>query len=278
VTQGLVDIEKVPLDLAPVVDSAIEQVRSFIESRQQQLRVHVPPDPVFVLGDHKRLVQIVTNLLGNATKYTPAGGAIDIKVSATVDTITLSVGDNGIGMALAKSLTEMHGGEISCFSNGEGAGSRFTVTLPKHLPLNGDLSAQARPVEPWQLPSSGPLRIMVVDDNEEAASTLAQYLEAYGHQTFVEHLPGSALLRAALEKPDVCILDIGLPEMDGNELARRLRSQPEIKHALLVALTGYAQEKDKLATQAAGFDQFFSKPLDTAKLLALLRQPHRQNE
>nr|WP_193333316.1 HAMP domain-containing sensor histidine kinase [Duganella sp. FT27W] len=99
VTQGLVDIEKVPLDLAPVVDSAIEQVRSFIESRQQQLRVHVAPDPVFVLGDHKRLVQIVTNLLGNATKYTPPGGAIDIKVTATVDTITLSVEDNGIGMA-----------------------------------------------------------------------------------------------------------------------------------------------------------------------------------
>ena len=302
VTQGLVDIDKVPLDLEPVVDSAIEQVRSFIESRQQQLRVHVAADPVLVLGDHKRLVQIVTNLLGNATKYTPPGGAIDIKVTATVDTITLSVEDNGIGMAtelqsrvfelftqakrtsdrsqgglgiglaLAKSLTEMHGGDISCFSNGEGAGSRFTVTLPKHLPLNGDLSAQARPVEPWQLPSNGPLRILVVDDNEDAASTLAQYLEAYGHQTFVEHLPGSALLRAALEKPDVCILDIGLPEMDGNELARRLRSQPETKHALLVALTGYAQEKDKLATQAAGFDQFFSKPLDTGKLLALLRQ------
>ena len=305
VTQGLVDIERVPLDLAPVLDSAIEQVRSFIESRQQQLRVHVAPAPVFVLGDHKRLVQIVANLLGNATKYTPAGGAIDIQVTATVDTITLSVEDNGIGMAtelqsrvfelftqakrtsdrsqgglgiglaLAKSLTEMHGGDISCFSNGEGTGSRFTVTLPKHIPLNGDSSAQARPLEPWQLPADGPLRILVVDDNEDAASTLAQYLEAYGHQTFVEHLPGSALLRAQLEKPDVCILDIGLPEMDGNELARRLRSQPETKHALLVALTGYAQEKDKLATQAAGFDQFFSKPLDTGKLLALLRQRRR---
>ncbi|TYQ04590.1 UNVERIFIED_ORG: PAS domain S-box-containing protein [Zoogloea ramigera] len=305
VTQGLVDIERVPLDLAPVVDSAIEQVRAFIESRQQQLRVRVAPAPVFVLGDHKRLVQIVTNLLGNATKYTPAGGAIDIHVTATPDTITLSVEDNGIGMAtelqsrvfelftqakrtsdrsqgglgiglaLAKSLTEMHGGDISCFSNGEGTGSRFTVTLPKHIPLNGDSSAQARALEPWQLPADGPLRILVVDDNEDAASTLAQYLEAYGHQTFVEHLPGSALLRAQLEKPDVCILDIGLPEMDGNELARRLRSQPETKHALLVALTGYAQEKDKLATQAAGFDQFFSKPLDTGKLLALLR--HRRS-
>jgi CheY-like chemotaxis protein len=246
-------------------------------------------------------VQIVTNLLNNAAKYTPEGGAIHIRLKVDADILALSIEDNGIGipadlqphvfdlftqadrtsdrtqgglgigLALVKNLTELHGGKISCFSEGKDKGSQFTVFLPRHLVAqNAALNMRENPLETVR--SSKPLRILVVDDNADAAQMLALYLGALGHHVLIEHSSTRALACAKLERPDVCILDIGLPEMDGNELARCLRMEKETAHALLIAITGYGQEQDKHDAVAAGFDQHLVKPVDTSKLAKLLEQ------
>lgn len=301
VTRGLVNLNQLPLDLKTVVYNAVEQVRPFIESQHHRLQVDLGSETAHVLGDQKRLVQIVTNLLNNAAKFTPHGGAIHIRLTVETDMLALSVEDNGIGiaadlqpyvfdlftqaertsdrtqgglgigLALARNLTEMHSGSISCFSQGKGTGSQFTVMLPRHmvaqnLPLNvSDKLFDAAS-------ASRPLRVLVVDDNVDAATVLALYLEACGHDVLVEHSSTQALVRATREKPDVCILDIGLPEMDGNELARRLRAEPGTAGALLIAVTGYGREEDKRNASKAGFDQLFVKPVDAGTLVDFLTQ------
>jgi PAS domain S-box-containing protein len=301
VTRGLVTISKSPLDLKSVVYNAVEQVRPFIEAQRHHLLFDLAAEKAYVMGDQKRLVQIITNLLNNAAKYTPQGGAIQLRLAVDADELALSIEDNGIGMpvdlqphvfepfiqadrtsdrtqgglgiglALVKNLTELHGGTISCFSEGKDKGSQFTVLLPRHhvaqntaLNKDGDLPETVR--------SKQPLRILVVDDNEDAAQMLALYLEALGHQVLIEHSAQGAIACAKLEKPDVYLLDIGLPEMDGNELARQLRSDQETAHSFLIAVTGYGQEHDKLKAMAAGFDQHLVKPVDVSKLASLLEQ------
>jgi CheY-like chemotaxis protein len=167
-----------------------------------------------------------------------------------------------------KSLVELHRGSVSAASDGPGKGSRFTIWLPRREETVEQVDAA-----PPNAPTDGacaPLRIMVVDDNVDAAATLAMLLDVLGHTALVEYSPTSALARARRERPDVCLLDIGLPEMDGNELARRLRAQPETAQALLVAITGYGQEHDRRNALAAGFDHHMVKPVDTARLGAIL--------
>ena len=301
VTRGLVTISRNPLDLKSVVYNAVEQVRPFIETQRHHLLFDLAAETAYVQGDQKRLVQIVTNLLNNAAKYTPEGGEIHLRLTVEDDMLALSIEDNGIGiaaalqphvfelftqadrtsdrtqgglgigLALVKNLTELHGGKISCFSDGEGKGSRFTVFLPRHF-LAKDEAITARENLPETARTGRPLRILVVDDNADAAQMLSLYLGGLGHQVFTEHSSKSALERAKLEKPDVCILDIGLPEMDGNELARRLRMESETAHALLIALSGYGQEQDRLNAITAGFDQHLIKPVDASKLSGLLEQ------
>jgi PAS domain S-box-containing protein len=303
VTRGLVAIDKSPLDLKSIVYSAVEQVRPFIEGQRHHLLFDLAAEKAYVMGDQKRLVQIITNLLNNAAKYTPQGGEIHLRLVVDAGALALSIEDNGIGMpaelqphvfelftqaertsdrtqgglgiglALVKSLTELHGGTISCFSEGQGKGSQFIVRLPRHyvgsdatVNESGDIRETPR--------AKHPLRILLVDDNEDAAQMLSLYLETMGHQVLIEHSSRLALVRAKLEKPDVCILDIGLPEMDGNELARLLRAEQETAHAFFIAVTGYGQEQDRLKTMAAGFDQHLVKPVDVTKLAHLLDQ-HR---
>lgn len=304
VTRGLVTISKVPLDLKSVVYSAVEQVRPFVETQRHQLLFELAAEAAYVIGDQKRLVQIVSNLLNNAAKYTPPGGIIRVKLGVELDLLTLSVEDNGIGipvdlqphvfelftqadrtsdrtlgglgigLALVKNLTELHGGAISCFSEGMGRGSRFTLSLPRyHAPMN--TARDLAETLPELRRSKRPLRILVVDDNADAAQMLAMYLETLGHQVFTENSSVRAMECAKLERPDVCILDIGLPEMDGNELARCLRMEPETAHAFLIAVTGYGQENDKLNSMAAGFDQHFVKPVDASTLADLLDEYRR---
>jgi CheY-like chemotaxis protein/anti-sigma regulatory factor (Ser/Thr protein kinase) len=299
----LVTIIKSPLDLKSVVYNAVEQVRPFIEAQRHHLRFDLAAETAYVMGDQKRLVQIVTNLLNNAAKYTPQGGAIQIGLSVDADMLALSIEDNGIGMpadlqphvfelftqadrtsdrtqgglgiglALVKNLTELHGGTVSCFSEGEDKGSQFTVLLPRHH-VAQKTALNKRENLPESVRSKRPLRILVVDDNADAAQMLALYLETLGHHVLIEHSSQDAIACAKLEKPDVCILDIGLPEMDGNELARQLRAEQKTAHAFLVAVTGYGQEHDKLNAMAAGFDQHLVKPVDVSKLANLLDQ-HR---
>jgi PAS domain S-box-containing protein len=303
VTRGLVTIDKHPLDLKSIIYSAVEQVRPFIEAQRHHLFFDLAAEKAYVMGDQKRLVQIITNLLNNAAKYTPQGGEIHLRLVVDANVLALSIEDNGIGMpvelqphvfelftqaertsdrtqgglgiglALVKSLTELHGGTISCFSEGKGQGSQFTVQLPRH-----DLASDATVNESSDFRetprSKQPLRILVVDDNEDAAQTLALYLETMGHQVLIEHSSHLAIVRAGLEKPDAYILDIGLPEMDGNELVRRLKAERETAHALFIAVTGYGQEHDRLKTMAAGFDHHLVKPVDVTQLGNLLDQ-HR---
>jgi PAS domain S-box-containing protein len=298
VTRGLVTIKKSAQDMKSIVANAVEQVRPIIEAQRHHLGIELDPDPAYVLGDQKRLIQIVTNLLNNAAKYTPEGGNVQLNMGVHDGQVILSVIDDGIGialelqprvfdlfaqaertsdrsqgglglgLALVKSLVELHGGTVTCMSEGAGKGSRFTVCLPR-------LSEQENTFERRQSSrnlrlATRKLKVMVVDDHADAARMLAMSLEASGHEVVVEHGSRRALERARIEAPDVCVLDIGLPDLDGNELARRLRAQPETAGAMLIAVTGYGQEQDRKNALAAGFDFHLVKPVDTAQLAALI--------
>lgn len=299
VTRGLVKLDMAPLDAKTIVSDALEQVRPLIEEKRHHLGIELTPEAAHVVGDQKRLVQVLANLLNNAAKYTPIGGSIVLHTEIDKDQVVLHVADNGIGidkelqpyvfdlfaqakrssdrsqgglgigLALVRSLVELHGGTVSCFSEGPGKGSRFSVRLPRLSQADEvrDFAARAAPANH----AGRPLRILVVDDNADAAGMLAMFLETLEHQVFVEHESRRALERARIEQVDVCLLDIGLPGMDGYELARRLRAQPQTAHALLVAITGYGQDQDKQAAHDAGFDYHFAKPVDTAALTELLR-------
>jgi PAS domain S-box-containing protein len=296
VTRGLVMLDKETLDAKHIVTDAVEQVRPLIEARRHHLAMHMPPESALVFGDPQRLVQVITNLLNNAAKYTPEGGSIVLTIEVEEKHVMLAVADNGIGMApelvarafelfaqgertsershgglgvglaVVKSLVELHQGTATAQSKGIGEGSKFIVCLPRI----------AKRAEPSVLRQGGlvhakkGLRLMVVDDNVDAASMLAMYLKAAGHEVFVEHDSRRALERARIEAPDVCLLDIGLPGMDGNELACRIRAQPETANAVLIAVTGYGQEHDRKNTASAGFHHHFVKPVDSSKLTSLL--------
>ena len=297
VTRGLVELDNAPLDIDHVVADAIEQVTPLIRTRYHHLGLQMTPQASMVMGDKKRLVQVIANLLNNAAKYTPEGGTIQVKTDVQDDNVLIQIIDSGIGMtpelasrafdlfaqaertsdrtsgglglglALVKSLVELHKGTVTAESPGLGRGSTFTVRL--HA-LHGTPGLPQDKVAPQT--TSSPLRIMVVDDNADAASMLAMLLEASGHHVLVEHGSYQALERAKREVPQVCLLDIGLPELDGNELAKRLRIQPEMAHAVLIAVTGYGQEQDRAQTRAAGFDHHLVKPIDTARLTAILAE------
>ncbi len=299
VSRGLVDISKDRVAIADVIASAVEQARPLVEERQQVLTVIQGARDAHVCGDYKRLVQIVTNLLNNASKYTPRHGAITLGTLVESGRVRLSVEDNGIGilpelqarvfdlfaqaerssdrslgglglgLALVKNLVQLHRGDVACHSAGLGEGSRFTVTLPLLVEQRHGAPGEAAPE---QAPAEKKLKILVVDDNVDAADMLAMLLQALGHDVLVEYGSQRALARAPVERPDVCLLDIGLPEMNGNELARRLRTQHATSHINLFAVTGYGQQYDRNTALASGFDQYFVKPVDIERLNDLLCQ------
>ncbi|MEX5746804.1 ATP-binding protein [Massilia sp. X63] len=299
VTRGLVSLDLHGIDARTVVSEAIEQVRPLIELRRHQLAVHLAPEPAHVRGDLKRLVQCVANVLNNAAKYTPEGGHIALHLRTRADQVVLTVADDGIGMtpevaahafelfaqaertsdraqgglgiglALVRSLIELHGGTVALRSAGLGRGSEFTVVLPRQDPVVAETAA---PQDGLPAPGAQPgSRILVVDDNVDAAEVLATLCELLGHTVSVEHSSLRALERARLERPHVCLIDIGLPDMDGNALAGRLRSQPETAAAVLVAVTGYGQDKDRQAARASGFDHYLVKPVELAAIQQVLR-------
>ena len=300
VTRGLITLEHDILDGKQLIADAVEQTRPLIAARRHSLDVHTPHESAFVRGDQKRLVQVLANLLGNAAKYTPEGGEIALSMEVRAGLVSFTVRDNGIGMAppliasvfelfmqgerssdrsqgglgiglaLVHSLVELHGGAVSARSPGLGQGSEFTVVLPAVA-----CDVEAAPAPDSRLPAAtGPcLRIMVVDDNVDAAQMLSMFLEATGHDVITEHSPHAALERARTEAVDVFLLDIGLPDMDGYELAQRLRQRAGSKNgagATFIAITGYGQESDRGSSLNAGFSYHFVKPVDTLELARLL--------
>jgi PAS domain S-box-containing protein len=300
VTRGLVELNNTKLDVTHVITEAIEQMTPLISSRMQHLTMQLAAQASLVMGDKKRLVQVIANILSNAAKYTREGGQILIRTEVRNAHVLIQVIDDGIGMApefvshvfdlfaqaertsdrssgglglglsLVKSLVTLHGGTVTGESAGLDKGSMFSVCLPRVLSEH----ETGRDVD--LSPTGGmhvkPRRIMVVDDNVDAASMLSMLLEAEGHEVIVEHGAHQALERAKTDPPQVFLLDIGLPEIDGNELAHRLRRQPETAQAVLIAVTGYGQDRDREQTSAAGFDHHLVKPVDYRRLTAILAE------
>lgn len=297
VTRGLITLDKQVVDLRDIVTEAVEQIRPIISKRHHELTFDLPSRAMPVLGDRERLVQVVVNILNNSAKYTPENGHIKIVLDARDDLVTLEIQDDGIGMAphllkqvfemfaqaertsdrsqgglglglaLVKSLVESHGGKVSASSAGPGSGSTFRVQLArlpinalKQLPINHDPESKA----------GDALKVLVVDDNRDAANTMEMFLSMAGHQVAVEYSAQPALDGAQTFLPQVCLLDIGLPDMDGLELARRLRTHPATARSTLIAITGYSQKQDVQRSAAAGFDYHLVKPIDTEQLLGLL--------
>jgi len=300
VTRGLVQLDNELVDLKVVVTHAIEQVRPIIEARHHKLSVHMASGPVVVRGDRTRLVQVVANLLNNAAKYTPQGGEIIVSLDVEDGKVSIQVRDNGsgiaptllpyvfnlfaqgertpdrsqgglgLGLSLVKHITSLHGGEAKAQSDGLGKGSVFTIVLP----VVASQSAQAHDREPTSRHegSADSVNIMVVDDNLDAARSLAELLRSKGHCVIVAEDAHQALSSPEKDRTQLFVLDIGLPDIDGYELARRLRNDPTARDAVIVALTGYGQAHDRVLSKAAGFDHHFIKPADMTQLEEVLKK------
>jgi len=296
VSRGLVTLQRVELDMKKVVADAVEQLRPVVESKRHHIVVYTSHEPAHVFGDATRLVQVVGNLLNNAAKYTAPGGRISVDLEVRQTEVAITVEDTGIGMspgltrdafdlftqaertpdrvqgglgiglAVVRMLIDLHGGHVSARSGGLGSGSAFTLCLPR-LAIGVSTPTGVQEAENG---SGSPLRLLVVDDNEDAAEALAVLLKAHGHAVNVETDPRAGLARATTQPYDACLLDIGMPHMDGYELARRLRQNTNFGQTILVAVTGYGQPSDREKAAAAGFDQHFVKPVAMPELHAFL--------
>jgi PAS domain S-box-containing protein len=299
VTRGLITLDRQVVPVDELVSSAVEQVRGLIDARGHRLTQNLHPGAVCVWADRTRMVQVLVNLLNNAAKYTPEGGALTLTTEADAEEVRICVSDNGIGitsdllphvfelfiqaerspdrsqgglglgLTLVRNLTELHGGVVTAASGGPGCGSQFTVCLPRAQEADGSAPLPAG-APPSEVDSRG-VRIMVVDDNADAALSLAILLESHGFDVETAHSASRALERVSSgTPPQALLLDIGLPDLDGYQLARQLRSLPQTHAALLIAVTGYGQPEDQARSQAAGFDHHMVKPVDSRKLVTLL--------
>ena len=302
VSRGRVELRRHRLDLVDTVNDAIESSRPLLEGRRHQVRVDLPDRPIIVEGDGVRLAQVFANLLHNAGKYTDPGGRIDVTVGRSGDEAFVRVSDNGtgiepqmlgevfdlftqapvslaraqgglgIGLTLVRTLTELHGGRVVAASEGLGRGSTFTVFLPPAAEQREEPAAQAPAAQAVaQAAGSGdaPLRVLIVDDNEDAAESMADILRFMGHHAEVSFSAPKAIQIAADVDPDLVLLDIGMPEMDGYEVARRLRRLLRAG-VRLVAVTGYGAEDDLRRSREAGFDEHAVKPVMPEAIAAIL--------
>ncbi|ALK34169.1 chemotaxis protein CheB [Burkholderia plantarii] len=299
ITRGIIRLRTRPIDLLQAVRGAIDGMRAEVTARRHELTTSLPDQPVTIDADPMRIEQIVTNLLGNAVKYTPEGGHIHLSVERDGNDAMLSIDDDGIGMtasfiptlfhvfvqaersldrrsaglglglALVRRLVELHRGSVQASSGGLGKGSRFVVRLPARSPDANPASGQPDDHDAV-VPSSARYRILVVDDNADAAESTSIMLGIDGHQTRVCHDGPSALRQMSTFRPEVVLLDIGLPGMDGYEVAARIRAMPDQADAILIALSGYGRPEDLSRSREAGFDRHLVKPADIARLGALI--------
>lgn len=297
ITKGKIELRKERLPLQTAVQQAIESVQALIASRKHELSVLMPPEEVWLEADPVRIDQIITNLLTNAAKYTEPGGKIWLNVERLGNDCVLTVKDNGIGISremlprifelfvqvdhsldraqgglgigltLAKRLVELHGGVLEAFSGGVGEGSEFVVRMRVVPEYSG---RKPEDVDTYQSKTEKCLRILIVDDNVDTARSLAMLLRSSGHQVTTEYTGPEGLRAALSEKPDVILMDIGLPGMDGCQVAQRIREHPELAGIQLIAISGYGQESDKRQSEQAGFNHHLVKPVDPVKLEALL--------
>jgi signal transduction histidine kinase len=284
------------VELAQIVATAVETSRPLIDEHRHTLTVHLPSSPVVLEADAARLAQVLSNLLTNAAKYTAPGGEVRLTAEVQDTEVVIRVLDNGIGidadmlarvfelfiqgdhprersggglgigLTLARRLVEMHGGRLEARSDGEGRGSEFSVRLP--LPLRPAHETAPEGEQESEYPSRK--RVLVVDDNEDAAEMLAVMLGTWGQETRVAYDGMQALATAEAFQPDIVLLDIGLPDLDGYEIARRLRTEPWGRRALLVAVTGWGQESDLERSRQAGFDRHLVKPVVPRLLRSLI--------
>jgi PAS domain S-box-containing protein len=296
ISRGKIELKKETLEVSAIVRRAVETSQPLIDAHHHSFSVHLLPEPLYVEGDPVRLSQAVSNLLNNAAKYTDEGGCIELTVERADNDILFRVRDNGrgldpsaqsglfqlfyqvdrtidraegglgIGLALVKSLVAMHGGDVWAHSEGRGKGSEFVIRLPG-LSLLTPVPAlcQSSPK-----PAEGSLRILVVDDNRDAAQSLSMLLTSKGHTVWVAHDGYEALGVALAERPQVMLLDIGLPGMDGYAVARALRQHPELKTTHLVALSGYGRAEDREQAKTAGFNGYLVKPVNYDELQSAL--------
>jgi signal transduction histidine kinase/ActR/RegA family two-component response regulator len=296
ITRGKLVIRKQPVELASVVQSAVDTVRPLLEAREHELTVALPQQPVYLQADPVRLSQVFSNLLNNSAKYTEKRGHVHVTATVVGSAVRVVVADDGIGisaetlpcifqmfaqgdhsaeriqaglgvgLALARQLIELHGGTIEAQSPGLGSGSTFIVTLP----VMAALTAQRAAASDAPAAARARQRILLVDDNVDFAESLELLLRGMGHEVHVEHEAEGALAAAAEFRPDFAFLDIGLPVVNGYELARRLRAQPSSKNTVLIAVSGWGQEQDRRQAEQAGFALHLVKPVELKSIQSAL--------
>jgi signal transduction histidine kinase/DNA-binding response OmpR family regulator len=298
ISQGKIALQGDVIDLRSVVAHAVETARPFIDAHSHELTLKTPDTPVWLRGDSARLAQVVGNLLHNAAKYTPDGGRIQLSLSTDAGRAMVRITDNGmgiepellpnvfelfeqgkrsldrsqgglgVGLTLVQRLVQLHHGRVEAHSAGAGHGAEFRVLLP----CLSDVQMPMPQPEAVPLPPSlhGGYRVLVVDDNRDAAETTAVFLQVAGHEVKAVHDGNQALACVHVFAPDVVVLDIGLPGIDGYEVARRLRAMPETARSFLVAVTGYGRKDDRDAAMEAGFDEHLMKPAEPARLIELI--------
>jgi signal transduction histidine kinase/ActR/RegA family two-component response regulator len=303
ISVGKIDLRREPVELAAIVGSALETVTPMIERSEQGLEVSLPEEGILLDADPVRVAQVISNLLNNASKYTPRGGRVALTALRNGNEVEISVRDNGIGipaemlpcvfemftqvdsslekahgglgigLTIVKRLTELHGGSVQVRSEGPGRGSEFVVRMP--------LAEKAMPVAPARgKPSAAATsrRVLVVDDNPDAASSLSMLLQALGHEVSTAPDGLSGLAAAESRMPEVVLLDIGMPGLNGYDACERIRAQPWGRDLTLVALSGWGQDEHKARARAAGFDHHFIKPVDVEALSVLLEcLPERES-